>query len=59
MLNIYSYNYYEALILIIIMIFSGKAFRDNWKKQNHKWVLKSWIYGSISAISFFMIILLN
>ncbi|MDC1173393.1 hypothetical protein OAT33_02380 [Methylophilaceae bacterium] len=48
---------YLGLILVIIMIFFGQAFRANWKNKNDKWVLKAWIYGLISSSSFIVIAL--
>ena len=48
---------YLGLILVIIMIFFGQAFRENWKNKNDKWVLKAWIYGLISFSSFIVIAL--
>tara|TARA_B100000795_G_C22348631_1_gene267832 strand:- start:221 stop:409 length:189 start_codon:yes stop_codon:yes gene_type:complete len=48
---------YAGLILVILMIFFGQAFRENWKNKNGRWLLKAWIYGSISFSSFFMIAL--
>ena len=48
---------YTGLILIILMVFFGRAFRENWKKKKNKWVLKAWIYGLISSSSFFIIAL--
>jgi hypothetical protein len=38
------------------MIIFGKLFRENWKNKNGKWVIKSWVYGLISAISFFVMV---
>ena len=48
---------YLGLILVILMIFFGQAFRANWKNKNDKWVLKAWIYGLISSSSFIVIAL--
>tara|TARA_B110000285_G_C14951786_1_gene527163 strand:- start:687 stop:875 length:189 start_codon:yes stop_codon:yes gene_type:complete len=48
---------YIGLILVILMIFFGQAFRTNWKNKNDKWVLKAWIYGLISSSSFIVIAL--
>ena len=48
---------YLGLILVIVMIFFGQAFRANWKNKNDKWVLKAWIYGLISSSSFIVIAL--
>jgi len=48
---------YIGLILVVLMIFFGQAFRENWKNKNGRWLLKAWIYGLISFSSFFMIAL--
>jgi hypothetical protein len=55
----FSINYsssYAGLLLVLLMIFFGRAFRENWKAKEKNWILKSWIYGLISAASFFGII---
>jgi hypothetical protein len=54
-LNPYESSYI-GLILVLLMIFFGRSFRDNWKNKKHKWVLKSWVYGLISSISFVAIL---
>ena len=46
---------YVGLILVLLMIFFGRAFRENWKIKKGRWILKSWIYGLITATSFFVI----
>ncbi len=54
-----SFNYlpsYADLLLILLMIFFGRAFRENWKAKEKNWILKSWIYGVISAATFFGLI---
>ena len=48
---------YLGLILVLLMIFFGRAFRENWKNKNDGWLLKAWVYGLISCTSFFMIAL--
>jgi hypothetical protein len=48
---------YIGLILLLSMIFSGQAFRINWKNKKNGWVLKSWIYGLLSSTSFFILVL--
>jgi len=48
---------YLGLILVLVMIFFGRAFRDNWKNKNDRWLIKAWIYGVISSSSFFIIAL--
>ena len=32
MIENYSYNSLEGIILLLVLIFAGKAFRENWKK---------------------------
>ncbi|MDA9914740.1 hypothetical protein N9D88_02815 [Alphaproteobacteria bacterium] len=56
MLENYSYTSFEGIILLLIMIIAGKAFRENWKKQGKQWVMKSWLYGILSGISFLIIV---
>lgn len=53
--NISSYTPIVALILLLIMVFSGKFFRDNWKTQGRNWKIKCWISG-LSALVSFMIL---
>jgi|CoawatStandDraft_6_1074263.scaffolds.fasta_scaffold04313_4 sterol desaturase/sphingolipid hydroxylase (fatty acid hydroxylase superfamily) len=48
---------YAGLILSLLMIFSGQAFRMNWKNKKNRWVLKAWIYGLLSSTSFFILVL--
>ena len=48
---------YVGLILFLLMIFSGQAFRLNWKDKRNSWILKAWIYGVVSSTSFFILIL--
>ena len=48
---------YVGLILLLSMIFSGQAFRMNWKNKKNRWVLKSWVYGLLSSASFFILVL--
>ena len=52
-----SYTAFEGLILLIIVVFFGQSFRENWKKKKEGWIFKSWIFGLISSIAFFIIIL--
>lgn len=54
-----SINYlpsYAGLFLVLLMIFFGRAFRENWKTKENNWILKSWFYGVFAAASFFGII---
>ena len=61
MINNISYTSLEGLALLILMILFGKAFRENWKMKDTKtvkaWLIKAWIYGLLSSISFFIIVL--
>ena len=45
---------YIGLILILLMILFGQAFRKNWKNKNNRWLLKAWVYGLISFFSFIL-----
>ena len=62
MINNISYTSLEGLALLILMILFGKAFRENWKMKDTKtvkaWLIKAWIYGLLSSISFFIIVLI-
>ena len=61
MINNISYTSLEGLALLILMVIFGKAFRENWKMKDTKtvkaWFIKAWIYGLLSSISFFIIVL--
>ena len=61
MINNISYTSLEGLALLILMVFFGKAFRENWKMKDTNtvkaWLIKAWIYGLLSSISFFIIVL--
>ena len=56
-----SYTSLEGLFLLILMVFFGKAFRENWKKKNtlisNSWLIKAWTFGLLSSVSFFIIVL--
>ena len=54
--DIYLPSYF-GLILLLSMIFSGQAFRINWKNKKNRWILKSWLYGLLSSTSFFILVL--
>jgi hypothetical protein len=62
MINNISYTSIEGLALLILMVLFGKAFRENWKMKDTKtvkaWLIKAWIYGLLSSISFFIIVLI-
>lgn len=54
-----SYSSMQGLILLIILIFAGRAFRENWIKKGKKnWIFKSWLYGLISSVSFLILVLI-
>ena len=54
-----SYSSMQGLILLIILIFSGRGFRENWIKKGKKnWIFKSWLYGLISSVSFLILVLI-
>jgi len=53
-----SYSSIEGLFLLIILIFSGRAFRENWLKKDKNWIYKSWLFGLISLFSFLILALL-
>ena len=61
MINNISYTSIEGLALLILMVLFGKAFRENWKMKDinkvKSWLIKAWIYGLLSSISFFIIVL--
>ena len=61
MINNISYTSIEGLALLILMVLFGKAFRENWKMKDintvKTWLIKAWIYGLLSSISFFIIVL--
>ena len=62
MINNISYTSLEGLALLILMVLFGKAFRENWKMKDinkvKAWLIKAWIYGLLSSISFFIIVLI-
>jgi len=53
-----SYSSIEGLLILIVLIFSGRAFRQNWLKKNKNWIYKSWLFGVISLLSFLILALL-
>ncbi len=38
--------------LLLVMIFAGRAFRQNWKAQGPRWAAKAWLYGLPAAVAF-------
>ena len=63
MINNISYTSLEGLALLILMVLFGKAFRENWKMKDintvKAWLIKAWIYGLLSSISFFFFFLVH
>ena len=53
-----SYSSMQGLILLIVLIFAGRAFRENWIKKGENWIFKSWFYGLISSVSFLILVLI-
>jgi hypothetical protein len=47
-----------GIILLLIMIFCGRAFRENWKVQTTGWLSKAWVYGLAAFVSFLIIALI-
>lgn len=47
-----------GIILLFIMIFCGRAFREIWKNQTPGWLRKAWIYGVAAFLSFLAIALI-
>lgn len=41
-----------ATILLLVMVFAGRGFRQNWKAQGPRWVLKAWLYGVPALLAF-------
>lgn len=39
-------------ILLVVMVFCGRQFRETWKAQADGWVLRAWIYAVPVLISF-------
>ena len=56
MLNELSYTSFEGLLLLLSMIIFGKFFKENWKNKKKNWVIRSWVFGLISSISFFLMV---
>ena len=50
-----TFTSFEGVVLLILMVYFGNLFRKNWIKKESYWVLKAWIFGLVSTISFFII----
>ena len=53
-----SYSSMQGLIFLIVLIFAGRAFRENWIKKGTNWIFKSWFYGLTSSVSFLILVLI-
>jgi hypothetical protein len=47
-----------GILLLLVMIFSGRAFRENWKAQAQGWVRRAWLYGVPAAAAFLALALI-
>tara|TARA_B100000575_G_scaffold230665_1_gene191672 strand:+ start:237 stop:431 length:195 start_codon:yes stop_codon:yes gene_type:complete len=50
-----TFTSFEGVVLLIVMVYFGNLFRRNWIKKEDFWVLKAWIFGLASTISFLII----
>ncbi|SFB76355.1 hypothetical protein [Tropicimonas isoalkanivorans] len=41
-----------ATVLLLVLVFAGRAFRQNWKAQGAFWRVKAWAYGLAAVIAF-------
>ncbi len=44
-----------AAVLLVAMIYCGKAFRQNWASKGPGWVKRAWVYGSLAFLSFVVV----
>jgi hypothetical protein len=47
-----------GLALLLLMLFCGRAFRENWKAQLPGWRGRAWLYGLPSLASFLALALI-
>ncbi|SLN43314.1 hypothetical protein PSA7680_02170 [Pseudoruegeria aquimaris] len=47
-----------GILLLLVMIFAGRAFRENWKAQEEGWQKRAWLYGLPAAFCFFALALI-
>lgn len=45
-------------VLLLVMLFCGRQFRDNWKRQAEGWQGRAWIYGVPVTLSFLALALI-
>lgn len=46
---------FTGVILLLVMVFCGRQFRENWKAQAEGWILRAWAYGIPVVVSFFVL----
>jgi hypothetical protein len=42
-----------GVLLLLVMIFAGRAFRQNWKAQRPGWERRAWLLGLPATLAFF------
>jgi hypothetical protein len=47
----------SGILFLLVMIFTGRAFRENWKAQAEGWPLRAWLYGVPATLSFMILAL--
>jgi hypothetical protein len=43
---------YLGIALLVIFVFAGKTFRDNWKQKGANWKRNCWIAGIAATLCF-------
>lgn len=44
-----------ATLLLVLMLVSGRMFRDAWKQRPSRWAAKCWAYGLVSFAAFVLL----
>jgi hypothetical protein len=47
----------SGILFLLVMIFTGRAFRENWKAQAEGWSMRAWLYGVPATLSFLILAL--
>jgi hypothetical protein len=47
-----------GILLLLVMIFAGRAFRQTWKAQRPGWVSRAWAFGLAAALAFLALALI-
>lgn len=47
----------SGILFLLVMIFTGRAFRENWKAQAEGWRMRAWLYGVPATLSFVILAL--